>query len=265
MVTEPTATHESPAPPPVEPPAAAVSAVSSNAPASETEASSSCPAGMVEIRGDYCPALAQICVRYIDDKPERDRCAEFRATSRCYGKTVPMRYCIDSFEYPNRAGATPQVAATWDEAAAQCKADGKRLCTDTEWTFACEGQEGRPYPYGSKRDATQCNIDKPYIMPDDEAYANLKTRDAEIARLDQREPSGSRASCVSPFGVHDMTGNVDEWVVNGAGSAAEKPYRSGLKGAYWGPLRNRCRPMTTDHNAWHSGYQIGFRCCADGA
>jgi len=21
--------------------------------------------------------------------------------------------------------------------------------------------------------------------------------------------------------------------------------------------------MTTDHNMWHSGYQIGFRCCAD--
>ena len=34
---------------------------------------------------------------------------------------------------------------------------------------------------------------------------------------------------------------------------------------YWGPVRNRCRPMTTDHNMWHSGYQIGFRCCAGAA
>ena len=38
---------------------------------------------------------------------------------------------------------------------------------------------------------------------------------------------------------------------------------SGLKGGYWGPVRDRCRPMTTDHNQWHTGYQIGFRCCAD--
>ena len=35
-------------------------------------------------------------------------------------------------------------------------------------------------------------------------------------------------------------------------------------GGLWGPVRNRCRPMTVDHNEWHSGYQIGFRCCASG-
>jgi hypothetical protein len=60
-----------------------------------------------------------------------------------------------------------------------------------------------------------------------------------------------------------MAGNVDEWVVNERGSTTTTPYISGLKGGYWGPVRNRCRPMTTDHNQWHSGYQIGFRCCVD--
>jgi formylglycine-generating enzyme required for sulfatase activity len=84
-----------------------------------------------------------------------------------------------------------------------------------------------------------------------------------MARLDQREAAGERAQCVSSFGVHDMTGNVDEWVQNLGGSAKERPYVSGLKGGYWGPVRNRCRPMTVDHNEWHSGYQIGFRCCSD--
>jgi sulfatase modifying factor 1 len=79
---------------------------------------------------------------------------------------------------------------------------------------------------------------------------------------EQRDPSGGRESCVSPFGVHDTTGNVDEWVVNERGKEKEKPYVSGLKGGYWGPVRDRCRPMTTDHNRWHT-YQIGFRCCAD--
>jgi hypothetical protein len=60
-----------------------------------------------------------------------------------------------------------------------------------------------------------------------------------------------------------MTGNVDEWVLNEAGSENGPEYQSGLKGGYWGPVRNRCRPATTDHNRWHHGYQIGFRCCAD--
>jgi hypothetical protein len=56
-----------------------------------------------------------------------------------------------------------------------------------------------------------------------------------------------------------MTGNVDEWVVNESG----KPYQSGLKGGYWGPVRTRCRPMTTVHGEDFSFYQIGFRCCSD--
>jgi formylglycine-generating enzyme required for sulfatase activity len=216
---------------------------------------------MVEVQGDYCPAVGQFCTRVLD-QPERDRCAEFRPGSQCYGKTVPMRFCIDKYEYPNVAGGTPEVAVTWEKAADKCEAEGKRLCKDTEWTLACEGEERLPYPYGNVRDANACNIDKPYIMPDNEAFSRPATRAAEIARLDQREPSGSRASCVSPHGVHDMTGNVDEWVVNQSGKASERPYVSGLKGGYWGPVRNRCRPMTVDHNRWHSGYQIGFRCCA---
>ncbi len=226
-------------------------------------AAAGCPEGMVEVEGEYCPSLAQFCTRFVDDKPERDRCAEFKPGSRCHGHTLPMHFCIDRYEYPNRAGATPVVATTWDEAAAQCKSEGKRLCKDTEWTLACEGDDRTPYPYGNVRDATACNFDKPYIMPDNNAYANPATREAEIARVDQREFSGSRERCVSQYGVHDMTGNVDEWVVNTKGTTDEAPYISGLKGGYWGPVRNRCRPMTTDHNMWHSGYQIGFRCCAD--
>jgi formylglycine-generating enzyme required for sulfatase activity len=100
-------------------------------------------------------------------------------------------------------------------------------------------------------------------VPDESKWADPRTRAEEIVRLDQRDPSGARAACVSPYGVFDMTGNVDEWVVNENGSPSEKPYMSGLKGGYWGPVRDRCRPMTTAHNEWHTGYQIGFRCCED--
>ena len=55
-----------------------------------------------------------------------------------------------------------------------------------------------------------------------------------------------------------MTGNVDEWVLNESG----KPHKSGLKGGYWGPVRDRCRPMTTAHDENFEFYQIGFRCCS---
>lgn len=222
---------------------------------------SSCPADMVEVAGDYCQVVEQICEEFISEK--KDRCAKYRNKVRCFGKSRAMHFCIDRYEYPNQAGAKPTVAVSWDEAKELCATEGKRLCTADEWTEACEGAEHSPYPYGFVRNAEACNHDKTYIIPDDNAYQNPATRAQEIARLNQSEPSGSRPGCVSSFGVYDMTGNVDEWVLNEAGNENGPVYQSGLKGGYWGPVRNRCRPETTDHNRWHHGYQIGFRCCAD--
>jgi sulfatase modifying factor 1 len=220
-----------------------------------------CPPDMVEVDGTYCPALEQICIDFISE--QRDRCAQYRPTVRCFGKASRKTFCIDRYEYPNRVGILPTLGVTWEDAGKLCAAEGRRLCTSSEWTLACEGDELWPYPYGFKRDSRACNIDKPYMVPDEAAYADPARRAAEAKRLDQSEPSGSRPGCVSPFGVYDMTGNVDEWVVNEHGSPKSAPYVSGLKGGYWGPVRNRCRPMTVDHNQWHFGYQIGFRCCAD--
>lgn len=233
------------------------------APATTTtpKASGPCPETMQLVEGSFCTGLAHTCKRYIDER--MDRCGEFQPQSRCLGKQLPMRFCIDQYEYPNRLGEKPLLGVTWLEANKLCEAQGKRLCTADEWTFACEGQGGVPYPYGYSRDKDACNIDKPYIYPNDAAYANPQTREAEIARLDQREPSGAREACVSPFGVFDMTGNVDEWVLLERGSLQHPPYKSALKGGYWGPVRNRCRPITATHNPWHSGYQIGLRCCLD--
>lgn len=220
-----------------------------------------CPSDMVEVAGDYCEVVEQICEEFISEK--RDRCAKYRNKVRCFGKTRAMHFCIDRYEYPNQAGVKPTVAVTWDEARELCATEGKRLCTSDEWTEACEGPEHSPYAYGFVRDSEICNHDKTYIIPDDAAYQNPQTRAQEVARVNQSEPSGSRPGCVSSFGVFDMTGNVDEWVVNESGSEHGPEYQSGLKGGYWGPVRNRCRPSTTDHNRWHHGYQIGFRCCAD--
>jgi formylglycine-generating enzyme required for sulfatase activity len=243
------------------PPAVLAAALSSTPPPADP---SGCPSDMVEVAGDACPWVEQVCIKQVDPKhPERDRCAEFAATAKCVGSAAHRHFCIDRYEWPNQAGVKPVVAIDWFGARDRCAAAGKRLCLDSEWTLACEGQEHLPYPYGSARNAQACNIDKPYILPDDAKWNDPRTRDAELARLDQREPSGTRDSCVSPYGVFDMTGNVDEWVVNETGREEERPYVSGLKGGYWGPVRDRCRPMTTDHNQTYSYYQIGFRCCDD--
>lgn len=223
-----------------------------------------CPPDMVEVEGDYCPVLPpRKCLHWLDPATHL-QCAEFEHdanSATCLTKTQHKKFCIDRYEWPNRSGALPEYMASWYDAKASCESIGKRLCNDTEWTLACEGPERKPYPYGDgyTRDAAACNIDKPYIIPDAPKIFDPKTSAAELARLDQREPSGSRQACVSPYGVHDMTGNVDEWVVNV--SQDGHPFESGLKGGYWGPVRTRCRPMTTAHNQSFRYYQIGFRCC----
>jgi len=179
------------------------------------------------------------------------------------GEITHLHFCVDRYEFPNQAGVKPTVGLDWNQANDACRSVGKRLCSRNEWTLACEGQERLPYPYGWKRDPKACNIDRPYILPDEVALSYADTREKEWARLDQRVSSGSQPGCVSPFGVYDMTGNLDEWVVNPEGSQTMAPFVSSLKGGYWGPVRNRCRPTTTDHNPWHTGYQIGLRCCTD--
>jgi formylglycine-generating enzyme len=231
----------------------------------EAKATVDCPTGMVAVEGDYCPTeqIEQTCIKWLDgEKIVPRRCAEFAPTdaTKCAGKAQHRRFCIDRFEYPNKQGTEPTVMRSFVEAEDACKAEGKRLCKDSEWTVACEGADHLPYPYGLTRNDKACNIDRPHPTPNERALAstNDAVRNAEVARLWQGEPSGSRASCESPYGVFDMTGNVDEWVVNESGA----PYKSGLKGGYWGPVRDRCRPMTTAHGPEFRFYQIGFRCCS---
>lgn len=231
---------------------------------------------MVRVEGDYCPALMQDCVEHHQEydhaKGKRttvsERCLRYAEPSRCVSKERRrMSFCMDRFEYPGTLGEKPRVLTSWRSAKKLCEARGKRLCTEDEFNFACEGPKMLPYVYGFVRDKTLCNIDKPYIYPDhsrvlpeyDDCLKDESCK-KELERLDQREPIGQRTSCVSWAGVFDLNGNANEWV----DLPGEKPpNRSGLKGGWWGPIRARCRPTVTFHKESDYGYEAGFRCCSD--
>jgi formylglycine-generating enzyme len=245
-----------PAPPPVAEPSARVEAQLGALDAGGGDAapaSTACAPDMVEVAGSFCPLLVQKCLT----RRKPWQCAEFEAPSTCNGASRAMRFCIDRYEWPNKKGELPRVMSSWRDAKAACESVSKRLCTESEWTLACEGPERLPFPYGYARDADACAIDKRSPKVDEARMNSLRMREAEAARLDQREPSGSRARCVSAFGVHDLTGNVDEFVLNESGV----PYKSSLKGGNWGEYRNACRPATRGHDENWSFYQTGFRCC----
>jgi formylglycine-generating enzyme required for sulfatase activity len=150
------------------------------------------------------------------------------------------------------------ILVNFPESEALCKEGGKRLCTEDEWTFACEGEEAMPYPYGFDRDKDACVTDKAWRPYDPDAYYKKGAVVAELDKLWQGLASGAQPKCKSPFGVYDLTGNVDEWTRSSIGG---RP--SILKGGYWGPVRTRCRPSTRAHGESHAFYQQGFRCCGD--
>lgn len=219
----------------------------------------SCPSGMLLVEGEYCPNAKQECVKWIDDpaKFPYARCQEFAPQSTCEGERVHMKYCIDKYESAESNGSgLPVGDISWTEAAASCKAQGKRLCQEKEWVFACEGEEMRPYPYGNVRNPEACHFER----KDD-----LVTNTGALA--DHRMPVTANPQCVSPFGVQNMVGNIDEWVVldrpHYSAKNNGKKMMSGLKGGWWGPLRNRCRPTTVDHDEHFHELQTGYRCCAD--
>jgi formylglycine-generating enzyme len=227
-----------------------------------------CPAGMVEVegkmkQGNIDALQLQTCTDWIRREfPER--CGAYDkdkwlALSKAL-PTKPMHFCMDRYEFPNQKDENPMVMVTWFEAKDACKAAGKRLCTEDEWTFACEGEEAQPYPTGYNRDASACMIDEQWDVPKEGSLlprASTHARD-EIERLWHAAPSGSARSCKSPFGIYDMTGNIDEWTRSSI--PGERP--SILKGGYFGPVRTRCRPATRAHGEGHVYYQQGFRCCS---
>jgi hypothetical protein len=258
----------------------ATSSAASSAPSTQNPSAApavGCPDGMVKVEGNYCPEVDQRCIEHHpehardQDKKRRasekgetykstvsERCLRYESPSRCLSKDrVPMSFCVDRYEYPNEKGALPALLLSWVDAKKTCEGLGKRLCTENEFNFACEGEEMLPYTYGYERDAAKCSIDK---LVKYERCMKSPACKAELERLDQRLPAGSLPECVSPFGVYDMNGNINEWVEL---PGKKYPDRSGLKGGWWGPVRGRCRPTVGFHKEEDYGYEEGFRCCAD--
>jgi sulfatase modifying factor 1 len=215
----------------------------------EATAASSCLEGMVLVDGEYCTEVRQDCVEWMD-RPENPlaRCARF-APSVCTGSRVHKRFCIDRDEYVAAGEALPLGDASWTQARELCEGQRKRLCKETEWELACEGEPAFPYPTGYVRDAGACNFDKGALV--DPATGRLR---------DQRQAASTLDGCVSPFGARSMTGNVDEWVWRDRTYGA---WRSALKGGWWMAARERCRPATTSHDEHYRELQTGFRCCAE--
>jgi hypothetical protein len=263
------ASASTPAPDAAPPPKAAEKSnkpkVANKSPAADDEQDSACPAGMQLVEGEYCSKVDYKCIKQWHDKANnKDVCEEFEPHSTCVGQKVKKRYCMDTYTWPNEKGARPEVMNRFHQAQVKCAAVGKRMCTESEWTLACEGPDMLPFPYGYVRDTNKCHGDMEWDSPDMQKVA---ARDPdELARLWKGVRNGSQPECISPYGVADLPGNTDEVV------QSESYNEPGFKGKYdsihsGGPwykgVRNQCRPKIYTHDEGFYYYFLSFRCCAE--
>jgi formylglycine-generating enzyme len=256
-------------PPPASASASAAPATSASAVVKAPDGPTHCPAGMKLVEGEYCSEVEHKCKKeWFDKSNKKVICEEFEPHATCTGTKTKKRYCIDEYSWPNVKGERPEVMNNFYQAQVKCASVGKRMCTESEWTLACEGPEMKPFPYGWARDSTKCNGDH---MWDEPKMKKVAQRDPkELARLWKGVPNGAQPECVSDYGIADLPGNTDDVVAN------ESWDRGGMYGKFesvhtGGPwykgTRNQCRPKIYTHDEGFYYYFLGFRCCGgpDGA
>lgn len=168
---------------------------------------------------------------------------------------------IEVFDDDQSKILKPEFAAmsvSWDEAAAYCKWAGKRLPTEAEWEKAGRGESKRRYPWGDKFVVNAANLDGT-----EDGYKYLA-------------PPGSFEAGRSPYGIHDMTGNVAEWVEDSYDEHYYKksPFRDPkgpenadlkvVRGGSWRETEHHARlskRFAAKH--WRTDVTIGVRCASE--
>jgi formylglycine-generating enzyme len=216
-------------------------------------ASGQCPQGMARIADRYCIDRYEAALVEVQPDGGEQPWSPYHSPERARVRAI------------SRRGVVPQGYINEIQADRACRAAGKRLCNNAEWTLACQGPARRQFPYGNQRQSGQCN-DGHRRHPVVQLYGQSRMyiwggdtmNDPQINQLPGTVAlTGAFESCANEFGVFDMVGNLHEWIDDPNGT---------FRGGYYMDTRlngDGCAYRTSAHNVSYRDYSTGFRCCSD--
>lgn len=172
------------------------------------------------------------------------------------GEPLPEFWGMDQFHCGPDFPDYPVVGINWSEANKYAEWAGKRLPTEAEWEYAARGGlVDNNYPYGPEADTSK---------------ACFTFKGVTKGSM----PVGSYPA--NGFGLHDMSGNVVEWVADyydkdyykispeNNPSGPEDGKFKVIRGGGWhsGPYCNRVYFRNALRSNWHD-IAVGFRCARD--
>jgi len=204
--------------------------------------------------GDHSPVHEVHIAAFYMDKYEVTN-ARYLAFCEATSHRLPEFWGMERFrcgpDYPNH----PVIGVSWYDASDYAEWCGKRLPTEAEWECAARGGlVGMSFPNGD----------------------SLHPSDGNYNRSPERCPVAVGSYPANGFGLHDMQGNVVEWV---ADFYDAEYYASSPPVNPQGPENGRFRVIRG--GGWHSGascnrvhyrnalppnwvdFNVGFRCAKD--
>jgi len=204
--------------------------------------------------GDHSPVHKVQIDSFYMDKYEVTN-AQYLSFCEETGHRLPEFWGMDDFRCGSHYPDHPVVGVSWSDAVEYAAWCGKRLPTEAEWECAARGGlVGMDYPNGD----------------------TLHPPDGNYTKAGKRGPVAVGSYPANGYGLHDMQGNVVEWVRD---YYAADYYSSSPSENPRGPESGRFRVIRG--GGWHSGaycnrvyyrnalppnwvdFAVGFRCVKD--